>query len=142
MRALLDVNVLIALLDAEHTSHYTASAWLNANWITGWASCPLTENGCLRIMTNQRYATPKSPDEVLTKLEIAKRDGHYEFWPDDLSITDSRIFDHSCLSGHQQITDIYLLALAVAHGGCFVTFDRHIRREAVAASAPENLVIL
>ena len=55
MRALLDVNVLIALLDSDHTSHAVALGWFTENAREGWASCPITQNGCVRIMSNPGY---------------------------------------------------------------------------------------
>ena len=142
MRALLDVNVLVALFDAEHINHVTASEWLDTNLANGWASCPLTENGCLRVMTNPHYGAPKLPRQVLAKLEQAKNGRHHEFWPDSLSMTNAAIFDRNKLRGHQQVTDIYLLALAVEHGGRLATFDQRIQCEAVPGSNAEHLVIL
>ena len=142
MRALLDVNVLVALFDPQHIAHVAAQEWLEANLAVGWASCPLPENGCLRLLTHSRYSHPKPPGQVLAKLEIAKSSGYHAFWPDDVSITDAQVFDRSRLRGHQQVTDVYLLALAVAHGGRLVTFDRGIQREVVARSGTEHLVTL
>ena len=72
MRALLDVNVLVAVLDPEHVKHVAAYDWFGENLATGWASCPLTENACLRVMTNPRYPNPKSPAETLARLERSK----------------------------------------------------------------------
>ena len=142
MRALLDVNVLVALLDPEHVKHGTAYAWFDAHLTTGWASCPLTENGCLRVMTNPRYTTPKSPAETLARLKRSQDSGNHAFWPDDLSITDAAVFDWHGLQGHQQVTDVYLLALAVAHGGRLVTFDQRIQPGMVKGCLPEHLVTL
>ena len=142
MRALLDVNVLIALLDLQHSAYVAAHRWLTANLSDGWASCPLTENGCLRLLTNPRYENPLTPRIVFERLEASKSSGHHEFWPDDLSITDEKKFERSRLRGHQQVTDVYLLALAVAHEGRLVTFDQGIRREAVKSCGSDRLVIL
>ena len=142
MRALLDVNVLIALLDPQSDNHRAVNDSLRANLATGWASCPLTENACLRLLTNPRYRAPVSPAVVLARLGETKRGGHHAFWPDDLSITDAAAFDWNRLQGHQQVTDVYLLALAVAHGGRFVTFDLGIRRDMVAGCGAEHLVML
>ena len=142
MRALLDVNVLVALFDPQHVAHLAAQEWLDANLAHGWASCPLTENGCLRVLTHTRYTSPKRPAEVLAKLKAAKQNGRHAFWPDDLSITDARFFDPNRWQGHQQVTDLYLLALAVAHGGRLVTFDRGISREVVSQSRADDLVVL
>jgi toxin-antitoxin system PIN domain toxin len=143
MRSLLDVNVLIALLDPQNAGHSAAYIWLAANFSEGWASCPLTENACLRLLTNPRYrGAYVSPAVVLARMEETKRGGDHEFWPDDLSITDAAVFDWSRLQGHQQVTDIYLLALAVAHGGRLVTFDRRMQAEMVRGSRSEHLVTL
>jgi toxin-antitoxin system PIN domain toxin len=141
MRALLDVNMLVALLDRQHVAHGRAHAWLARNLAGGWASCPLTENGCLRVLTNPRYAAPVSAPEVLAKLATAKTSGHHEFWADDLTITDAHVFDRAKWRGHQQVTDSYLLALAVNHGGRLVTFDTGIALDIVCNALPEHLLI-
>lgn len=143
MRALLDVNVLVASLDPQNVFHAAAYEWMAVNFADGWASCPLTENACLRLMTNPRYrGGPVTSGTVLARLQATKRDSDHRFWPDDLSITDADVFDWNRLQGHQQVTDVYLLALAVAHGGRLVTFDQGIRLEAVQGSRPEHLVTL
>lgn len=142
MRALLDVNVLLPLLDRLHVDHRAAVRWLGENLATGWASCPLTENACLRLLTNPRYSSPQSPERVLATLGMLRNGGHYAFWPDDLSITDAAVFDWDRLQGHQQVTDVYLLALAVAHGGRLVTFDTRIQPGMVRGCRPEHLVML
>ena len=142
MRALLDVNVLVALLDHENLNNSTAYLWLAAHAAAGWATSPLTENGCLRILTNPRYPRPLPAREVLAKLIEAKHSTDHVFWPDDLSITDGNFFDEAYLQGHQQITDIYLLALAVAKGGRLTTFDQRIPYRAVMGCRPEHLVVL
>jgi toxin-antitoxin system PIN domain toxin len=142
MRGLLDVNVLVALLDRQHVAHARAHLWLFQHLDDGWASCPLTENGCLRVLTNPRYPAPLPAADVLAKLKTAKSSGHHEFWPDDLSVTDSTIFEHSRFRGHQQVTDAYLLALASQHGGRLVTFDTGIPTDVVKRASQERLVIL
>ena len=143
MRALLDVNVLIASLDPQHANHSAAYEWLAANSSNGWASCPLTENACLRLLTNPRYrGAAVTPAVVLTRLEETKRGSDHAFWPDSLSVTDTAVFDWHHLQGHQQVTDVYLLALAVAHGGRLVTFDQHIQPAMVKDCRPEHLVVL
>lgn len=142
MRALLDVNMLVALLDRQHVAHARAHAWLAQNLAMGWASCPLTENGCLRVLINPRYSAPVLAPDVLAKLAFAKNAGHHEFWPDDVTITDAQAFDHARWRGHQQVTDAYLLALAIKHGGRLVTFDAAIASDIVRAARPEHLVVL
>ena len=139
MRALLDVNVLVALLDRKHVAHVTAHRWLAEHIAEGWASCPITENGCLRVLTNPRYPAPVSAAGVLAKLGTAKSSGHHEFWADDVSVTDMARFDREKFRGHQQVTDAYLLALAVKHDGCLVTFDSEIPLEIALGARAENL---
>lgn len=141
MRALLDVNLLIALIDRRHAAYEFAHRWLAANRSDGWSTCPMVENGCLRILTNPKYSNPSTPEEVLRWLDEAKADGHYQFWPDDLTVTGPN-FHRSALAGHQQVTDIYLLALAVQRRGRLVTFDTGISLETVTGASSENLVVL
>ena len=142
MRGLLDVNVLVALLDQHNANHLPVNEWLAENAVDGWASCPLTENACLRLLTNPRYPAPTSPGGVLARLDETRRHSNHAFWPEDLSITDAALFDWNRLRGHQQVTDIYLLALAVAHGGRLVTFDQRIQPDAVRSGRAEHLVTL
>ncbi|MFZ4765580.1 MAG: TA system VapC family ribonuclease toxin [Roseimicrobium sp.] len=142
MRALLDVNILVALLDAQHVHHRTAQSWLAANMADGWATSPLTENGCLRVLTNSRYAAPLPADDVIARLNKAKSLGHHEFWADDVATTDTTVFVWSRLRSHQQVTDVYLLALAVAHAGRLATFDQGLALNLVVGARPEHLVVL
>lgn len=142
MRALLDVNILIALLDVQHADHGKTQHWLAENREFGWATCPLTENGCLRILTNAGYPAPLSISEVLAKLDQIKSNGRHEFWPDKVSITDRKIFDLSRMRGHQQMTDVYLLGLAVHCGARFVTLDTRVPTSSVIGFQPGQLVIL
>jgi toxin-antitoxin system PIN domain toxin len=142
MRALLDVNVLVALLDRQHIAHLRAHAWLAQNLAAGWSSCPLTENGCLRILTNPRYAAPVPASEVLAKLAVAKASGHHEFWADDVTNTDAQVFHGDRWRGHQQVTDAYLLALAVRHGGRLVTFDSGVTLDIVRDAEAKDLLVL
>lgn len=141
-RALLDVNVLLALLDSDHADHVRASAWLDEEVSAGWASCPITENGFVRILSQPRYPSPVAPIQALELLSRARQGGHHEFWPCDLSLLDERIVDRSRLHGARQVTDVYLLALAVAHDGRFVTLDRSLPLTAVHGAAAEHLTVL
>ena len=142
MRALLDVNVLIALLDAGHASHALAMDWLVGCRGDGWASCPITQNGCIRIMSSPGYPDPLPAAMVAGRLEEAASSPEHEFWPCDMSLLDSQAFDWSYLLGHRQITDMYLLALAVHNTGRFVTFDRRIETKAVKGAREDHLFIL
>ncbi|MGZ5267945.1 MAG: TA system VapC family ribonuclease toxin [Caldimonas sp.] len=142
MRALLDVNVLVALLDAAHLHHRIATAWLAAHVAEGWASCPLTQNGCVRVLSVAAYRNAQAPVAVAERQGQATADKSHEFWPDSLSLLEpGRLrWDHVLTS--RQITDAYLLALAVARGGRLVTLDRGIALRAVPGAAPKNLVTL
>ena len=142
MRALLDVNVLIALLDADHTSHLGAMTWFEANAAAGWASCPITENGCVRIMSHPGYPSPLPVQAVVERLAEACADRRHEFWPDDISLTDRRVADPTRIHGPRQVTDVYLLALAVRHSGRFVTFDAGVSRTAISGAEPGHLVVI
>jgi toxin-antitoxin system PIN domain toxin len=142
MRALLDVNVLVALLDASHLHHRTAMAWLGAHARRGWASCPLTQNGCLRVLSLPGYPNPQPTARVAQRLAVAVADRSHAFWPDDLSLLDAGRLEWDRVLGPRQLTDLYLLALAVKHGGAFVTLDRAIDPAAVPGAAAHHLVVL
>ena len=142
MRALLDVNVLIALLDGAHTCHRPAMSWLEHEIHNGWASCPITQNGCVRIMSHPGYPGALPAAQVAQRLREAVVSPEHEFWPDDISLLQSDVFDWSRVLAHRQVTDMYLLALAIHHGGRLVTLDRRIAPEAVAGAEAEHLVVL
>lgn len=144
MRALLDVNMLVALLDVAHVHHRTATDWLVAHIEHGWASCPLTQNGCLRILSQPAYPSPLPVPlaRVVEHLQQAVADPSHVFWPDTVSLLEAeRIRWRHLLTG-RQLTDAYLLALAVAQGGRFVTLDRGVAVDAVKGATPDHLVRL
>ena len=142
MRALLDINVLIALFDPDHVSHEPAMAWFARHAKEGWASCPLTQNGCVRIMSSPTYPSPQPVQALVRRLAKACADRIHEFWPDEPSLLDSTAFDTTRIHGPRQITDVYLLGLAVRHDSRFVTFDGRIALEAVRQATERNLVVL
>lgn len=142
MRALLDVNVLIALLDAGHIHHGLAMSWLEREICHGWASCPLTQNGCIRIMSQPKYPGSLTAAQVAGRLAEAANSPDHEFWSADVNMLGEGIFDWNRVLGHRQVTDVYLLALAAHHGGRFVTFDRRISPSAVKGARDKNLEIL
>ena len=142
MRALLDVNVLIALLDEGHVHHGLAMIWLESEISHGWASCPLTQNGCIRIMSQPKYPASLAAAQVADRLAEAANSPEHEFWPADVNMLEDSAIDWTRVLGHRQVTDVYLLALAVKHGGRFVTFDRRIVLEAVKGASTKNLAIL
>ena len=142
MRALLDVNMLIALLDADHTSHAAAFAWFATHAQNGWASCPITQNGCVRIMSHPAYPSAPSVSEIVQRLRRATRERVHEFWPDDVSLLDAERMDATRIHGPRQLTDVYLLALAVNHTGRLVTFDRSIAIGAVKNATASSVIVL
>jgi len=142
VRALLDVNVLIALLDSDHASHESAISWFAKHAREGWASCPITQNGCIRIMSNPGYPNPLPVQALVDHLADACHEEIHEFWPDGVSLLDSDAVDSTRIHGPRQLTDIYLLALAVQHRGRLVTFDTGITLEAVRQATTQNLLIL
>ena len=125
-RSLLDVTVLLALLDSDHVDHGRAGDWLDGELTAGWASCATTENGFVRIISQPRYLNPVSAAEALDRLDHARAGGRHAFWPCDVSVLDAASIDRSRVLGPRQVTDAYLLALAVAHEGRLVTFDRTV----------------
>lgn len=142
MRALLDVNVLIALLDADHAHHRIASRWLNDNIQHGWASCAIIQNGCVRILSQPRYPNALPMGQVVSRLREACATRYHEFWPDTVSLLDPDVIDHTRLISPKQITDVYLLALAAQHGARFVTFDRAIPYAASRLAGAETLLVI
>ena len=142
MRGLLDINLLLALFDADHVDHARTREWLEAEIDNGWASCAITQNGFVRVISRPRYPSPIPVALAVERLSGATGSQYHEFWSCDLSLLDERLIDPTRLHGHRQVTDAYLLALAVTHRGRFVTFDRAIPLSAVAGAGPENLVVL
>ena len=142
MRALLDVNVLVALLDGGHLHHRVAMDWLAAHARAGWASCPLTQNGCLRILSLPTYPNPQPPARVAERLAAATADRSHAFWPDSLSLLEPERLHWERVLSTRHITDVYLLALAVEHQGCLVTFDRSVAVAAVPGALKKHLAVL
>jgi toxin-antitoxin system PIN domain toxin len=132
----LDVNVLIALIDPAITHHVEAQNWFASVGRHAWATCPLTENGVIRIVGNPRYPnSPGSPKDVAELLSLFTQTPGHEYWPDDISLLDRGKFDFSRLLNASQVTDSYLLALAVSHGGQLATLDRRLIPDAVIDGA-------
>lgn len=142
MRALLDVNVLIALLDSSHIHNNLVTGWLADNIDAGWASCPITQNGCIRIFSQPGYPNTVPVVQIAERLTEAAQHPSHEFWPDYVSLLQPDCLNWNMVLSSRQVTDVYLLALAVKQGGRFVTLDRGISLEAVAGAKPKQLVIL
>lgn len=131
MTFLLDVNVLIALLDPDHSSHDAAQAWFDQEGARGWASCPITQNGFVRIVGSPKYPRAASVRDASASLLRATRRPDHVFWLDDLPLVGSDWIDMAAITSHGQITDSYLLALAASKGGKLATFDRRLTTRAV-----------
>jgi len=140
--ALLDVNALIALFDFDHAHHVRASSWLNENRAYGWASCPITQNGMIRIMSQPSYVNPLPTAETTLRLRAATADPSHRFLADNISLTDEHRIRCESLFTARATTDIYLLALAVANNARFVTFDRNVSLRAVVGATAAHLVML
>ncbi|WP_448950360.1 TA system VapC family ribonuclease toxin [Labrys neptuniae] len=129
---LLDTNVLIALIDPTHIDHDAVHLWFKREGRSSWATCPMTENGVLRIVGNPKY--PNSPGSPVLAADILERlcnlPGHV-FWNDDISLLDGRYVNASEILTPNQVTDTYLLALAVSHHGTLATLDRRLSAKAV-----------
>ena len=142
MHSLLDVNILIALLDENHLHHPAASGWLEEHIAEGWASCPITQNGLVRVLSQPTYPNAIGVAEAISLLREATSTRHHQFVADDASLLDSALVNGQQLLSARQITDVYLLALAVAHDMRFVTLDRSISAAAVAGADESSLVVL
>lgn len=141
-RALLDINVLLALLDGDHVDHEKAREWMEREIRHGWASCAITQNGFVRIISQPRYPSPVHPAKAIERMARAASTDHHEFWPCSVSLLDSSAIQPDRLHGPKQVTDAYLLALAVSHDGRFVTFDQSIPLNTVQGAHPDHLMVL
>jgi len=143
MRGLLDVNVWVALFDDAHQFSGRANAFIESRRVQ-IATCPLVENGIIRVLSLPGYGRRGGlPIQLVReRLREACAALDHEFWPDDISLRDDERVDFSRVQGHNQITDLYLLALAVAHGGRLVSFDQAIALSSVRGATPRHLHLL
>lgn len=143
MRHLLDINVLIALMEPAHAFHSRAHDWW-AEKVRPWASCPLTENGLLRIMASSGYSktTRFTIQDIAARLSWFASTSDHVFWPDALTVRNERHFRHDLILSSKHLTDIYLLALAVENRGCLVTLDGHVPRSAVPGASAKHLLVI
>jgi hypothetical protein len=129
---LLDVNVVLALFDPNHVSHEAAHHWFETVGRHAWATCPLVENGVVRIASHPSYPSrPGGPKDVLELLKRLCAASSHQFWPDSVSLLDDTLFEPNVPIAHDHINDVYLLALSVQQGGKLATFDRRIPFNAV-----------
>ena len=124
---LLDTNLLIALLWPAHEHHETAAKWFGCHRAKGWATCPITQAGFVRIVSNPAFSRdavqPREAAQVLAANTVAK---DHTFWADELPFADAAAFAGVRLAGHQQVADAYLLGLALEQGGMLATLDARI----------------
>ena len=132
-RYLLDVNVLIALLDPAHVQHDQVHEWFGRLGHKAFATCPITENGLLRIVGHPKYPnSPGPPSVVATALSAIRGLPGHTFWPDGISLVQSNLVGPALLSSHSRVTDSYLLALARENKGKLATMDQKLASEVVA----------
>jgi toxin-antitoxin system PIN domain toxin len=141
--ALLDVSLLIALFNPDHTFHDPAHDWFADRGHKGWATCPVTENGLLRVLgnPNNRSNFVPVPDLADRLRRFCSAEG-YQFWSAPVSLLDAELFDLDQVRGYRQLTDIYLLGLAVRRGGRLATFDQRISLAAVKGARREHLELI
>lgn len=143
MRALLDVNVWVALFDDAHQFSDRANAFIETPGLK-IATCPLVENGVIRVLGSPSYSRVATLpiQQVRDRLRLACETLDHVFWPDDVSLRDETLFNFDRVQGHNQLTDMYLLGLAVRHRGRFVTFGQAIGLQCVRGASANHLVLL
>jgi toxin-antitoxin system PIN domain toxin len=142
LTALLDVNVLIALAWPNHIHHDKALLWFEEHQSRGWATCPLTESGFVRVSSNKRLLPEaRTPVEAIELLRRMTGLEHHEFWTDDVSIARSSLVDGERIVGHNQVTDAHLVALAIQREGRLATFDRGVAQAVPRSASPEDVLL-
>jgi len=125
--ALLDVNVLIALVWPNHVHHEAARAWFTRRRKDGWATCLLTEAGFVRVSCNPSVVRHSvTPTDAISQLRRLRRLESHAFWPLDRSMLQLPEGILARIQGYRQITDALLLAVAMQRGGVLATFDSGI----------------
>ncbi len=141
--ALLDVNLLLALSNPKHTHHEIAHDWFADNHSDGWATCAVTENGFIRVLSNTAArAGTFRPAEVVDLLRRFCAAKEHVFWPDAVSLTDNTLFNASVIRGYRQVSDVYLLGLAKKMGGYLATFDAGIPLSAVVGATRNTIAVI
>jgi uncharacterized protein len=121
---LLDVNALVALAWDSHVHHVPMRGWFSTHRTDGWATCPLTESGFVRVSSNPRtLPSPITVEDARRVLAALRAVTGHRFLTDDVSLVDA---DVPSLTGHRQITDAHLLTLARRNGAALLTFDAAI----------------
>ncbi|MBV9073380.1 MAG: VapC toxin family PIN domain ribonuclease [Acidobacteria bacterium] len=139
---LLDINVLLALVWPSHEAHHVVAAWFKHNQKSGWATCPITQIGFVRILSNPAFSgNSVSPDEAQEILARTVEQTSHRFWPADVDYQTAIASSAASLSGHKQISDAYLVGLAMHHRGKFATLDQRIKTMLPEASRSREFVI-
>jgi len=121
---LMDVNLLIALSWRTHVFHSQSQAWFTANRNRGFRTCPITQAGFVRVSSTPSFLKPPIvPRVALSVLNLITELSEHDFWHDDLNLTDA-LDNNWPLTGHRQVTDAYLIALAKSKQGIIATLDR------------------
>lgn len=140
---LLDTNLLIALLWPNHQQHAVTLRWFTRHRSQGWATCPFTQAGFMRILSNPAFSRdavrPQDAGRVLAANTAAK---DHRFWSCDAGFAEATAFAGERLVGHQQVTDAYLLGLAVRHGGALATLDKRIAALTVPDSPERKALVI
>jgi toxin-antitoxin system PIN domain toxin len=129
---LLDVNALIALISPGHVHHDSMHNWFTRKSFRGWATCAITENGAVRVLSQPVFAKGlRRPIQVIELLHASKQSDHHHFWTGEVSLTDGALFHADRITSHKHVTDAYLLGLAAKHGAKLVSFDRTLPWQAI-----------
>lgn len=140
---LVDVNILIALAWPSQEHHRIVSDWFASAAENGWATCPLTQCGFVRISSNPKFIpNAVSPLEAVSLLREMTSHRKHSFWPDAMQIMDAEYFGRFNITGHRQITDAYLLGLTILNGGKFVTLDRGVASLVKSSTDRAHVVII
>jgi len=140
--SLLDVNLLIALAWPNHVHHEAAIDWFRTHQKLGWATCPATQSGFIRVSSNRAVIPEaRTPGEAAALLREIIRLSQHSFWSDDISLVSSPFVAMSKIHGFRQVTDAHLLALAIRHGGRLATLDRSVRALVPEGSDPGSVVV-
>jgi len=139
---LLDVNVFVALIDPSHVHHDRAHRWFGRTGRSDWLSCPTTQNGAVRIVSNSRYSNAQPPSIVVDSVRSLISVGNHRFLPDRISLLDPRLIDADALLSSGQITDTYLIALAADAGALLATFDTRIVTSALHDSGADHVHVI
>lgn len=139
-----DVNVLVGWLWPRHQTHAAATAWMSSIRNEAWSTCPITEMGFLRIVTSPSFSplAPRWKEAAETLHTETHKNPMHLFWPDSLPLLKIDQQFGSRIQGHNQITDAYLLALAMHHQGRMVTFDYRMASLAPKGSQEENALVI